>query len=168
MEIRSQNKLIVSLAAILLTSLLTGCIGSESEGEDIGLKIESMVYDACELIEANGPGSFDDFRIQGGEWWEGDIYVFVWRTDGLRVVYPPDPEGEGENMLSLVDVDDNPIGMLFIDTAVNEPYEGWVEYVWPRPSSEEPEMKMTFIKRAVYQDVEYLVGSGYYVSDYEV
>jgi signal transduction histidine kinase len=64
----------------------------------------------------------------GTKWFQGETYVFVWRTDGLRVVYPVDRSGEGRNMSSLFDVNGKAIGQLFIKIAVSPEGEGWIEY----------------------------------------
>ena len=77
------------------------------------------------------------------------------------MVYPPDPSGEGKNMTDLVDSTGKPIGQLFIKTALNG--SGWVEYMWPKPGEKTPSLKITYIKRAQYQNQTYLVGSGVYI-----
>jgi len=166
----SYNK---SLTMAVITSfiisafLFGGCIGSETESIDAKkAEIEGLVNEACDMIESHGPDFFTELREEDSDWWYGDTYVFVWQTDGLRVVYPPDTLGEGVDMSNLEDPNGKPIGELFIQIAVDEPHHGWVEYQWPRPNSEKAEEKQTYIKRAIYDGMEYLVGSGLYISDY--
>ncbi|QUH22347.1 hypothetical protein HYG87_00480 [Methanobacterium alkalithermotolerans] len=45
---------------------------------------------AVMLIENEGPGAFSQFYTP--EWFKGDKYIFIWRMDGVRLVYPPEPE----------------------------------------------------------------------------
>jgi len=149
-----------------MACILSGCIGPDG-ADDKKAEIEELVGNACEMIEEEGPDFFPELREEGGEWWNGDTYIFVWQTDGLRLVYPPDTSGEGVDMSGLVDSEGKAIGELFIETATQEPYYGWVEYIWPKPDGDTPEEKHTYIKKAEYGGVEYLVGSGYYLSDTE-
>ncbi|WP_440951580.1 cache domain-containing protein [Methanococcoides sp. FTZ1] len=170
---------------IVFTSLLllsvTGCVQpddasiSEQEDQTVGeeqpaLSAEeqytmSQVNAAIELIEEKGELAFPEFREADSEWFHDDFYIFIWKTDGLRVVYPPDPSGEGQYMNELVDFNDKPIGQIYIDIALSEEGEGWVDYSWPKPGEEDPLMKHTFIKRASIGNETYLLGSGYYVEE---
>jgi signal transduction histidine kinase len=89
--------------------------------------------------------------------------VFVWGLDGRRYVYPPNPSGEGKNMLDLKDINDKPIGVWMVEQAAKEPGHGWVHYQWPRPGEIFPAWKSTYIQRAIGPDGKrYLVGSGQY------
>lgn len=135
-------------------------IFTEQQREDKQKKeVKTLVDKAVLLIEQKGNASFGELR--GAVWYKKDLYVFVWRLDGIRVVYPPDINGEGKNMTDLVDSNGKPIGKLFIQTAENG--EGWVEYYWPKPNETQPSKKITYIKKATYQNQTYLVGSGFYV-----
>lgn len=125
----------------------------------------SQVNSAIELIDEKGEQAFPELRENDSEWFHDDIYIFVWQTDGLRVVYPPDRSGEGQDMSDLEDYNGKPIGQLFIDTALSEEGEGWVDYYWPMPGETEASLKHTFIKRASIGNETYLVGSGYYVEE---
>ncbi len=124
------------------------------------LEIVSYVNKATLLVQKKGNSSFNEFYKT--EWYSGDKYIFIWQMDGIRVVYPPDPNAINQNMTNLTDFDGKPIGKLFIETAQNG--QGWVEYRWPKPNSKSPSIKLTYIKRAQYLDKEYLVGSGVYVN----
>lgn len=157
---------VIIITAILLFS---GCISSDDDEDPLASAKErtiALVHDAVDAINADGPAVFPEFRVADSPWYQDDMYVFVWRTDGLRVVYPPDSEGEGKDMSSLVDSNETPIGQLFIEAATTDPYEGWVTYYWPKPGETQPEPKQTYIMKASYESVDYLVGSGFYVTDY--
>lgn len=170
---------ILFTAALLLA--VAGCVQTEdtsvpeqedqtTEGEQSSLSSEeeyavSKVNAAIELMEEKGEQAFPELREADSEWFHDDSYIFIWKTDGMRVVYPPDPSGEGQNMRELVDFNDKPIGQIYIDIALSEEGEGWVDYYWPKPGETEPSMKHTFIKRASIGNETYLVGSGYYVDE---
>jgi signal transduction histidine kinase len=155
------------IVVIILVSLVAGYYYFESQQKK-SQQISDREYvifltnEAVNLIERKGEECFTEFRQKDSKWFHDDFYVFVWRTDGIRVVYPPDPAGEGEDMSDLKDINNKPIGQLFIDIAKSDRGEGWIEYQWPKPGEDVPSIKFTFIKRAEFNDRTYLVGSGYY------
>lgn len=126
-----------------------------------------LVSDAVNLILQKGENAFPDFREQDSKWFHGDTYVFVWRLDGIRVVYPPDLTGEGQNESSLLDVTGKAIGRLFIDLASSEGGKGWIDYMWPKPGESQPSVKRTYIEGVSSGGEKYLVGSGFYVDSAE-
>ena len=125
--------------------------------------IKGLVLEASDLTEDKGEDAFSEFRQEGTKWFHDDTYVFVWLTDGIRVVYPPDPSGEGKNMSTLLDVTGKAIGRLFIEIALSEEGEGWIDYSWPKPGETEPSSKQTYIKGVAIDEQTFLVGSGFYV-----
>ena len=148
---------IVALIAVPVALYASGILSENKENS-----VKQLVSEAVALIEENGESAFPDFREQGSKWLQGDDYVFVWQTDGIRRVYPPDVSGEGQNMTLLIDFNGKPIGQMFIDIALSNDEEGWIDYDWPKPNEAEPSTKKTFIKLAVYEGQKYLVGAGFY------
>lgn len=163
------------ITSLLITSLILLSCAAKKEKPEIKIQIPDLsvyehqqtkdvvqlVYDAVNEIELKGVDAFAQFRVKGSKWFQGETYIFVWGIDGMRYVYPPDPSGEGKNMSDLKDINDEPIGQEFIETARQG--EGWVFYMWTKPGETEPEQKTTFIKKAVDADgKEYLVGCGLY------
>ncbi|MCK4330581.1 cache domain-containing protein [candidate division WOR-3 bacterium] len=127
------------------------------------IKLVAFVNSATDLIEKDGEECFPEFRIKDSKWQHDDMYIFVWGLDGMRYVYPPDPEGEGENMLDLKDIDGKPIGKMIVRAVSGEKEEGWVHCEWPKPGEETPTWKSTYLKRAKAPSGKvYLVGSGLY------
>ncbi|MEW6011751.1 MAG: hypothetical protein CIT03_09895 [Methanobacterium sp.] len=150
-----------TITFVIILMILVAVVGvfnhqrlENKEKQEVKLLVDKAVLQ----IEEKGEFVFPELRILSPG---HDLYVFVWRLDGIRVVYPPDPGGEGKNMTDLKDAQGKPIGKLFIQTAENG--QGWVEYYWPKPGEKEPSLKITYIKRAQYQNQTYLVGSGFYV-----
>ena len=125
----------------------------------------SQVNSAVELIEEEGEQAFPQLREEGSQWFHDDFYIFVWKTDGIRVVYPPDASGEGQNVSDLEDFTGKPIGQMFINISQSEEGEGWIDYYWPKPGDTEPSMKYTYIKRASFDNQTYIVGSGFYLEE---
>jgi signal transduction histidine kinase len=113
-------------------------------------RIKELVEEAVIFIEDEGEDAFPELRRKGTKWFYNNTYVFVWLTNGIRVVYPPDIRGEGKNISILADTTGKEIGRLFIEIALNEDSEGWVSYKWPKPGETELSDKQTYIKRAIY------------------
>ncbi len=156
----------VVLVVILALVLVVGFVNQAEQNKRKEVT-KTLVLDAANLISTDGEAAFAQFRQQGNDWFQGDTYVFVWQTDGLRLVYPPDPTGEGQNMTGLMDATGKPIGRLFIDAALSQTGEGWVDYLWPKPGETIPSPKQTFIKGIQTDEGMLLVGSGLYIESYE-
>jgi signal transduction histidine kinase len=164
----TRNRLVLGVLILILACVLIGGFFNQTQQISQKESVKSLVTEAAELILTDGEAAFAQFRVEGSHWFQGDIYIFVWQTDGLRLVYPPDVNGEGQNMTSLLDVTGKPIGQLFINAALSETGEGWVDYQWPKPGETMPSVKHTFIKGVELDDKVLLVGSGLYGEDYEV
>lgn len=130
--------------------------------------IESKVRATVRLVEAQGKELFPSFREEGSPWFQDDFCILVWTPDGTQVVCPSDPSREGKNIKELVDADGKPIGELFIETALSEKGEGWIEYNWQDRNSSEPYRKCTFVKKASSGKRTYIVGADFYLEDYIV
>ena len=126
-------------------------------------EVVAFVKNAAALIAQQGESCFDDLRKKGGEWFQGDRYLIIWDMQGMRYVYPPDPQGEGKNVLHLKDVDNKPIGEWIITIASSKEGKGWIHYRWPKPGQIQPNWKSTYLMRvASPSGKEYIVLSGAY------
>ncbi|UCC57950.1 MAG: cache domain-containing protein [Candidatus Bathyarchaeum sp.] len=151
------------LMVIILSAFLTIGYVNQTEQNHRKETIKELVEDAATLIEDKGEDAFPELRQEGTKWFHNDTYVFVWMINGIRVVYPPDLSGEGKNMSTLMDTTGKEIGRLFIEIALSEDGEGWIDYKWPKPGETKPSDKQTYIKRATYGEQTFIVGSGFYL-----
>src|SRR5207249_2622585 len=62
-------------------------------------QLMSRVKKAAALVEREGEKAFAAFRTKGGEWYQGDTYIFVGQMNGVEVCHPAKPELEGKNLL---------------------------------------------------------------------
>lgn len=148
-------------ALLLMGSVAAG--PAWAGAEDDAAAVKAFVEEAVALIEREGEKAFAGFRELDSRWFKGERYVFVWGLDGTRYVYPPEPRGEGRNMLGLRDVNGKPIGRWFVARADAPDTAGWVHYQWPRPGEIFPSWKSTYIARAQAPSGRiYVVGSGRY------
>lgn len=130
--------------------------------------IESKVRATVRLIEAQGEKLFPSLRKEGSPWFQNGFCIFVWTENGTQVVCPSDRSLEGKAMKGLVDADGKPIGELFLQTALGEKGEGWIEYNWQEMNNSEPFRKCTFVKKASYGGKTYIVGANLYLENYIV
>jgi signal transduction histidine kinase len=83
--------------------------------------------------------------------------------NGLRYVYPPDRQREGEQVRGLKDIDDKPIGELLIEVASSKEGRGWIHYRWPKPGQLAPSWKSTYVMKVKNPSGKaFIIGSGAY------
>lgn len=130
--------------------------------------LESKVRATVRLIEAQGEELFPSLRKEGSPWFQDNFCIFVWTENGTQVVCPSNQSLEGKAMKGLVDADGKPIGELFLQTALSEKGEGWIEYNWQEKNNSESFRKCTFVKKASYGGKTYIVGADLYLENYIV
>lgn len=153
-----------AILGVFLMLFTTGIASAESKYKYKKTReIVALVRDAAALIEKEGVSVFPEFRKKGGRWFYADTYIFIWEMNGLRVVYPPNPKGEGKNMSNLKDINGKPIGRMFITMVSGGKGEAWCHYQWPKPNDTVPSWKSTYLKRVKGPSgKEYVIGCGMY------
>lgn len=160
--------LTITLLKTLICTLTLGSVGctslTPSYKNPKTQQVVSLVEAASLLIAKEGEKAFPEFRKQKSKWRHGDTYIFVWDMDGVRHVYPPDPESEGQNVRSLRDINGKPIGELFLRSVAPPATSAWVHYQWVKPKDKIPAWKSTFLKRAQSPSSKksYIIGCGVY------
>jgi len=97
--------------------------------------------------------------------YDGTEYIWINSLDGLMVMHPTNPKLDGKELFGLKD----PNGKLFFQEMVDvvrAKGEGVVEYMWPKPGSEVPVPKVSYVKGV--PGWNWLLGSGVYVDDVAV
>ncbi len=119
-----------------------------------------FVTRAADLIGKQGAAACEQFKQEGGEWLDGERYVFVLDLAGKAVCHP-DPSLEGRNLNELRDPDGKPIVKLMLRQLERRAGEGWVHYLWPRPGNTVLSWKSTYVRAADAPDgAEMVVGAG--------
>lgn len=96
--------------------------------------------------------------------YQGNEYFWIHNTKNEMVMHPIKPALIGTNVGGIKD----PNGKaLFIEMTnlVNRQGSGQVDYYWPKPGSENPVAKLSFVKKAKHWN--WIIGSGVYVDDIE-
>ena len=104
-----------------------------------------------------------DKQVRQDSWYPPNRSIcFPGYRHQCRVKKGPELNGEGENMSTLIDATGKEIGRMFIEIALSEDGEGWIDYKWPKPGETEPSNKRTYIKVVTIDEQAFLVGSGFY------
>lgn len=96
--------------------------------------------------------------------YQGNEYYWIHNTSNEMVMHPIKPALNGTKVGGIKD----PNGKaLFIEMTnlVNSQRAGQVDYYWPKPGSEDPVPKLSYVKKAKYWN--WIIGSGVYVDDVE-
>ncbi|HUW40486.1 MAG TPA: methyl-accepting chemotaxis protein [Rectinemataceae bacterium] len=130
-----------------------GHIGRKTTRDAKALTIQAAAFIAERGLEA----AAEEF-LKEGRFRFGDIYACVIDRGGNWLIYPPKPENKGRSMRSLVDPKGVRIGEAILDAA--DEGEGWTEYEWTNPLTEETGRKRTYVKAVPRTD--YIVYVGVY------
>jgi len=92
----------------------------------------------------------------------GTEYFWVNDMNSIMVMHAVNPKLDGTNLNTLKDGSGRTIFNEFVKV-VNAKGQGTVEYDWPKPGSETPQPKVSFVKG--FAPWGWIVGSGVYVDD---
>jgi signal transduction histidine kinase len=118
-----------------------------------------LVNDATELVATSGEAAFDEFRVDGSRWRQGETYVFVLDARGNTLVHP-DPAFEGSHEIDTKDINGKPIIRGMMAAAASDKGQGWYHYEWPVPGAILPRWKSTFLRSVTAPSGERFVVAG--------
>jgi cytochrome c len=134
------RKFIPLIAGIsLLTAAVAGEMATPDEAKALSEKAQAAVNDMGK------DKAFAAFVDPAGGYQEKDLYVFCLDTEGVALFHAKKPELAGKNLM-----DFNKYGDYLFRDMVNiakGPGEGWVDYKWPYPGSEEIKEKTSYIMK---------------------
>jgi cytochrome c len=179
-------KTFLKCLAIFLTAtgLLTGTAISKMTPEELAAESEAYcestasqkpthpdtiiakVAQASALLQAQGSAAFPKFKGKGSPFLFEGTYIWVHALkDGVMLVHPIKYKMEGKNLISLKDVKGKRF-FVTMNNVVNEKGEGWVEYYWPVPGSDEIVRKVSYVKKCTLPDgSDVVLGCGIYNGD---
>ena len=135
--------------------------------------LRAFVEDAAKVYEAAGMEEIanvqNSFRVEGGDWKSGDVYVFVVSTDGYTLFHGGFPlRFEGRQFEDIDREDANGVRYLRELLAAGEAGGGFVEYLFDNPAVEGDEelgsRKIAYATgyRRPDSDTTFVVASGFY------
>jgi len=92
----------------------------------------------------------------------GTEYVWVNDMHPKVVLHPIKPELEGQDVSGMKDPNGKTLFVEFV-SVVRKDGAGFVDYLWPRPGSSQPEPKRSYVK--AFAPWGWVMGSGVYVDD---
>ncbi|MEZ4388899.1 MAG: cache domain-containing protein [Candidatus Krumholzibacteriia bacterium] len=128
--------------------------------------IVAKVKEACAVLEAEGTAAFPKFQGKGSPFLFAGTYMWIHTLDdGTMLMHPMKYKLNGKNVLTLKDTQ----GKRFFATmndVVKESGEGWVDYYWPKPGTDEIVHKVSYVRGCTTPDGKALVvGCGLYKFD---
>lgn len=120
-------------------------------------QVKDITLQAAELVATKGIEAARIAFDTDGKFKFGEIYVNVIDANGTWLIYPPNPRNVGKSVLNAKDADGKFLVREIIRVAT-EHNEGWVEYRWLNPVSNQIEPKLTYVKQVPQKQVIAYVG----------
>jgi methyl-accepting chemotaxis protein len=97
--------------------------------------------------------------------YEGKNYFWINDEHPTMIVHPLKPELNGTDLTTFKDPTGKAVFVEFVKAA-QDPSGGYVYYLWPKPGSQKPVAKLSFVKR--FEPWGWVIGTGIYIDDVDV
>ena len=135
--------------------LITFAFSASAQDRARPEEAKEMCEKAAAYITENGMDKARDaFQTKGGDWYDRDLYVFVFNAEGVTQAHGAKEALVGKSLINLRDVD----GKEFVKAFVSTSDRGWVDYKWQNPVNNKVEEKTSYIIKTG----QYFVGVGAY------
>jgi len=129
----------------LALGVVLSCAASQAADKPTQDDARRVALAAADFLKDKGLDAARQAFHADGPFKQGEIYVNVIDEQGVWLVYPPKPAGEGQNVSEVKDVDGKFLVKEIIALAKTKG-EGWTEYRWMNPTSNQIASKVTFVK----------------------
>ncbi|MEG3639535.1 cache domain-containing protein [Magnetococcus sp. PR-3] len=123
------------------------------------MEAKSLTIKAMQQVDSQGAdAAYKAFAVSGGAFQPKDLYMFCLDMNGVMTFHAKKPQLAGKNLLAF-----NKYGETFfadMTELAKTKGEGWVNYKWPYPGTEEIREKASYIKASA--DKSFYCGSGAY------
>ncbi|MGO9015839.1 MAG: cache domain-containing protein [Dissulfurispiraceae bacterium] len=134
----------ISVIMAVLISLMVA-FASVSFADDKEMAV-ALVKKAVAYYKANGMDkALDEFMKPGGQFVQGDLYIFVYDLKGTMLAHP-NRALVGQNLIDKPDSKGKMFRKDIIDIAKTAG-SGWVDYVYTNPKTLEDEAKTTYFEK---------------------
>jgi cytochrome c len=133
-----------TLIAVAATS--TMLLASALQAADMATPDEAKAMSQKAQAAVNTMGkekAFAAFKAPDGGFKQKDLYVFCMDLDGVMIEHPTKPELVGKNLLDFKKYGDEPFKNM--TATVKAKKEGFVDYKWPYPGTEEIRDKTSYV-----------------------
>ena len=130
---------IITLAAgaVLMSSAFAGDMATPDEAKAMSQKAQTAVN------EMGREKAFAAFADPTGGFQEKDLYVFCMDMDGVMLSHAKKPDLVGKNLADFNKYGDELFKNMIATAKASG--EGWVDYKWPYPGTEEIREKTSYI-----------------------
>ena len=132
------HTLLLAAAAMMLTgNAIAAEMASPDEAKALSQKAQAAVN------EMGSEQAFAAFAAADGGFQDRDLYVFCMDMDGVMLSHAIKPELVGKNLLDFDKYGDTLFkNMIAVASSTGE---GWVDYNWPYPGTEEIREKTSYV-----------------------
>ncbi|MFB1490137.1 MULTISPECIES: cache domain-containing protein [unclassified Thiocapsa] len=144
--------LFAGAAAMMLTGIAIAAeMASPDEAKAMSQKAQAAVN------EMGSEQAFAVFAAADGDFQDRDLYVFCMDMDGVMLSHAIKPELVGKNLLDFDKYGDTLFKNMI--AVAGSTGEGWVDYNWPYPGTEEIREKTSYV---MTNDQGFFCGVGAY------
>jgi cytochrome c len=147
-----------TLAALAMAvAFLAGAYSAAAS--DSAEEAQALVAKAFDHLQANGAEATIAAVNAGGDFHQGELYVFVIGADGTSLANAADQTNVGKDSRLLQDADGKFYGVEILERATAE--GAWVAYKRLNPATGTVQSKMSWVRKID----GYVIGCGYYKSE---
>jgi signal transduction histidine kinase len=143
--------LLAAAATILMGNAVAADMASPDEAKAMSQKAQAAVN------EMGSEKAFAAFAAPDGGFQDRDLYVFCMDMEGVMLSHAIKPELVGKNLLDFDKYGDELFKNMI--AVASSSGEGWVDYNWPYPGTEEIRAKTSYV---LTNDQGFFCGVGAY------
>jgi cytochrome c len=143
--------LLAAAATILMGNAVAADMASTDEAKAMSQKAQAAVN------EMGSEKAFAAFAAPDGGFQDRDLYVFCMDMEGVMLSHAIKPELVGKNLLDFNKYGDELFKNMI--AVASSSGEGWVDYNWPYPGTEEIRAKTSYVLK---NDQGFFCGVGAY------
>ncbi|HUC42196.1 MAG TPA: methyl-accepting chemotaxis protein [Candidatus Micrarchaeaceae archaeon] len=176
MNLRTKFKILVAIAAVGLLALAVMWLQSVRSNllAERMQKTRSMMDLAYSLVDEqyklqnSGQLSQDEAQkralsLVGSLRYEGSNYFWINDTHPTMVMHPMKPALDGKDLTDYKDPTGKALFVEMVSAAAKDPSGGFVYYMWPKPGSDKPLQKLSFVRP--FEPWGWIIGTGIYIDD---
>lgn len=157
-----RNKsVIIITAAVLMATVIISASGLVMANDDQAAKAKALVEKGVRMAVTDGEEkTLIAIGDSNGPFIDGELYLFAGPLDMIALsAHPYRPALVGRDLSKFKD------SQMFSFIAdfgkiAREDGAGWVDYMWPKPGSDEPSLKRTYIMKVPGKNI--YIGCGFY------